>query len=61
MLSAFMSDKYHVIDVGRAGIVMILATSGLTLANYFIEPETMYFPLVVGICWGFIINYLTSW
>ncbi len=21
----------------------------------------MYFPLVVGLLWGFIINYLTSW
>ena len=38
MLSAFMSDKYHVINVGRAGMVLILVTSALTFVNYLVEP-----------------------
>jgi hypothetical protein len=21
----------------------------------------MFFPLIVGVCWGFVINYITSW
>jgi predicted MFS family arabinose efflux permease len=36
ILSAFMSDKYSVINVGRAGIFAVLVTCGLTFANYMI-------------------------
>ena len=61
MISAFMSDKFSVINVGRAGILAVIATSALTFVNYLMQTESMYFPLLVGIFWGFVINYITSW
>jgi predicted MFS family arabinose efflux permease len=61
MLSAFLSDKFEVLNVGRAGLGALMLTACLTLVNYIVEPQTMFFPMVVGVCWGFVINYFTSW
>lgn len=61
MLSAFLSDKYSVINVGRSGLGVLMGAISLTFVNYMVEPQTMFLPLFVGISWGFVINYITSW
>lgn len=36
MLSAFLSDKFTVLNVGRAGLAALLGTSILTFVNYWV-------------------------
>lgn len=61
VISAFSSDKFKVINVGRVGMAVLAFTSALTYINYSITVETVYFPFFVAFWWGFLINYIMSW
>lgn len=61
VISAFSSDKFKVINVGRVGMVVLAFTCALTYINYSITVETVYFPFFVAFWWGFLINYIMSW
>lgn len=61
VLSAFCSDKFKVINVGRAGMLLLAVTCLLTYINSWVDCETVYYAYLVAFWWGLVVNYIMSW